>query len=1725
MLENQRLFSLVYEPITIKGITKANPELLDIYAEERNPRPVIEAVAIKVGGAALGAIYRVGDDLTRWLGKNCDATGRLQGHDNALHLLKEKDLSTNLEKLAYDIYKEWGRGLFTVPSSFLSKQPVINPYTRDNHLAQGLVEYGIRKCLHVFCRYVDGYQDFRRAETLNPENQRISFVDFINNYHRLPESIFNPAGELVPLWGMLELLAVMRAVGDIDGLGTGGNAGFVWKYNEDRRVIAAQTVKIDPGEAFQFRDQDEKNAVIRTRHGLGTAINRLSDCRDIQTSSIDPGMTIRWRNLTQVQKNIFLSTLMNCLRYKNNPKVLEFLVLREGRFGRQIPVEVGREVIDDLTRWLKIQEEIYKVDLERFHGIYPEKLLSIQYIDRYGELPLPASDKSYPIRELHVNLTLVEQKQEERHPAAGGKPHANLPNNQRDRNLSERDSLYDLFSSPQKETLLELSNLFQPTEDETREIRKVLVVGAAGIGKSTLCQKIAHDWATEQAWSQYKVVYWLPLRKCNGETFHTQNHQKWLVQCLAKLVVEHEFLETDLEKQLRENAKEILILLDGYDEASPEVADRVKGLIELPNLNILLTSRPGAFTAHGRIDRIVETRGFSEAQSLQYAQRFFERDEPDPLEAQRQFNDFLQALRANTICSKIARIPLQLQMLCVLWERYRAADGLPADLTTLYQHMVLELFSWHCQPTRGGEDLRAAKEPAFALLGEIGLSGLQSGQLLIAGTAIERTRQQNLLLATGLLKKNESGQYYFLHLTFQEYLAAQFISGRPQEEQKQFVLFRRNLPQFQLVLSFLVGLLVKQPDGENKAKNFFQWLHQSPGADLLGGYQFGLTLRCLNECPRSLHQRINNIYGLERAFLGAVAGSHAYSTFRKDLLFHVATFSKSAPLFCQSLCSLLQDDRCSGKELIAETLGKMAKECSNEQVAEIIAALTMALVSGDQNQWVCEPLAKALGEIATTQVSDVLTALAQALTNEGMGVHRKIMNAFLEVAKTVDTEQIPAVLAALEPMLEDRNGNVHSYEETALGELIKKIAAAQIPRFFALLVQALKAEAALGELIRETAAAQMPGLFTVLVRTLREGGHWARFKIINIFLKVAKTATIEQVPEILAALIPALNDENSDVCSCALLTLGELTEIATNQQASEILVALMHRIESPVESVPLVKALQGYAKAASSDQVPRLFIFLTQALRHPGAWSSPDLANAFSTVFKVAAPQQASDALAELVLVLENNENREARYCAARVLGEVAMAGAPAEQIPRIVTTLQLLLADENRDARSCAAIALGEIAKIADPQQIPGILAALILALNNECGEDSIWVYVDVIACALEEIAKVANEEQIAEILTALLPALSDGDGGVFEGVAEVLREVAKRATAQQILNIFPAAIKAMRLKYQYNESDESIAEIFNDVINIANAEQVPKIFEALLSLVKGNCEIWENAPEALEAIATIATSEQISTILLRLIPVLQSGEEESSLCVAEIFGKIAKIAAAAEHIPQILAALVSQLSSNANAVWALGDVGKVATAEQRIEILTILVLALKGENSSVCYSAARALGEMAGVATPEQLMEISVDLMRALADDVAHNDWLINVRSSITKALREVTQAASARELAEVFGPLVKALGRNTEIRVCVMEALQAAPLHSYLGHFFRPDCMQLLPVMSELANNQSLPLYVELLDGIHYLCLVENHEKYLMPVTSEQIQQLQSGCVNLPLYTYVSTYLRNG
>lgn len=348
---------------------------------------------------------------------------------------KEMNFEAMLEKLAYDLYQELGRGIFEVPKSYLSRQRILDDFTKrnamtlflagtpDDFVAGGLhaddapqpARRVSNESLRIMSRMVEGYQDFDHVQTRDDGGAAVKFIEFIAKYRRPPEQLLTPDGTLVPLRGLVGLLAVGRILADSDVIGgTGGNAGFVWVKDATQKIVAAQTVKIDPGMAFQFEGHDGANWVDNTYRKSSGRV--LRDIRDLQIAQNNDLVTVYWSSLSPAQKTEFLQVLFNSSRYLNFPEILDYLFYRDGRFSRsgteQNPQEKADQFREQTERWLRIQLEIYQEELNAFKQEHHVQIASVQQIDQWGEFLLEQQQQLVEQAVAGLSRRLEETNQE-----------------------------------------------------------------------------------------------------------------------------------------------------------------------------------------------------------------------------------------------------------------------------------------------------------------------------------------------------------------------------------------------------------------------------------------------------------------------------------------------------------------------------------------------------------------------------------------------------------------------------------------------------------------------------------------------------------------------------------------------------------------------------------------------------------------------------------------------------------------------------------------------------------------------------------------------------------------------------------------------------------------------------------------------------------------------------------------------------------------------------------------------------------------------------------------------------------------------------------------------------------------------------------------------------------------------------------------------------------------
>ncbi len=1137
-------------------------------------------------------------------------------------------------------------------------------------------------------------------------------------------------------------------------------------------------------------------------------------------------------------------------------------------------------------------------------------LLKESYLQKCGSLPLVLTNAAFPIESFFTQLSIVSHASQAKKEVVA---------RQRDPNMVEKDSLREIYARLcSAEKSIEIHNLF----DE--KTRRVLVLGRAGIGKSTLCQKIAYDWASGTLFDQkFAVVYHIKLRDFNSQDKILGDPHKWMSQLIAEACYAGAHQEKVL-KELQTSPEKTLLIFDGWDEASAQLTQALEVYLLNTQAHYLVTSRPGVTSKiHNNFDLIVENMGFTRMQVESYAEKFFAHTQCAGLDA------FLKMLHSRSNLFTIAHVPIQLQILCTLWQK--GEQDFPQTLTPLFSKIVRHLFEWEQNKNPQKKEIAPLKRLfLYQALGEISLKGLESKQLIISDTLVvnalieksledgrfEKIRRQDLI-STGLVKEcGTNGALYFLHLTYQEYCIAHYISSLPQssldkkqaqDKQRAFIQTYRYQPHFHLVIRMLAGCMWEASKDLQTMELFFEWLY-SGHTDLIGAYQTELALSCLDECrSEELEKRIWEKYKIGD-FVGCIMEREATRDYLSRLM------ALSTPAFTQVAQHLDKVDtqEKNNKKFLCWFFDHVQQYANETRFPQILGMVQKA--QSDPEKDVHCSAAKALGKLAAHvekgNIPQILNMLQVDQSYEEWKVRRSTAAALKELAPHAGKENIPQILNMLQADLSYNEGGVRERAAEAIREFASHAGKKNIPQILNMLQEALSAT---NWVMRNSAVAALKAL--------------------------APHAGKENIPQILNMLQAVLKDK----------------------------------------MVNAVAALKALAPHAGKENIPQILNMLQVLLSEEDRYMRKNAAAAIRELAPHAGKKNIPQILNRFQAVLSDQDS-DVRQAAAEALGELA-AHAGKENIPQILNRLQKALSDWDHRVRQAAAEALGELAAHAGKENITQILNSLQKALS-----DQIWDVRQAAAEALGELAAHAGPENIPQILNSLQKALSDQDPDVRQSAAEAIRELAAHAGKENI----PQFLDILQKVFSDRDSDKhknAAAEAIRELAAHAGKENIPQFLDILQAVLSDQTwNMCQAAAAALRELVAHAGKENIPQILNMLQAVLSDQDSDVRKKAAEALGELAAHVGK-ENILQSLDILQKAFSDEDRyvrhaAAEALGELAAHTGKENIPQILNMLQKALKDKNHYVRINATLAIGKLAAHAGKENIPQILNMLQKALSD-----------------------------------------------------------------------------------------------------------------------------------------------
>ena len=328
-----------------------------------------------------------------------------------------------------------------------------------------------------------------------------------------------------------------------------------------------------------------------------------------------------------------------------------------------------------------------------------------------------------------------------------------------------------------------------------RKIRKVLVEGGAGVGKTSLCTLISEGWACGTLFQEFQLVLFLPLCR---EDISSSNSPAELLR---------EFDPAVISYMQKKKGKGVLIIADGWDRL--EERQRLKGSFLYKFLfrnstfgffTVIVTSRPTATAPlheGNLIARCIDIDGFSTESINEYILSEFPHDVAS--------RDLIEKLKTNPLIYNLCNVPINSAILCHL--RCKLKENFPSTVTELCTEIILNVIfrnvqegkeytgSGICSPPCNIEDANIEDampddiedavpddiedavpddlRDSWEYLHQLAFRHINKDPIELPNKCIESGMNKLGLVEFIIDDKNVS--IHFLHQAFQEYLASLYV--------------------------------------------------------------------------------------------------------------------------------------------------------------------------------------------------------------------------------------------------------------------------------------------------------------------------------------------------------------------------------------------------------------------------------------------------------------------------------------------------------------------------------------------------------------------------------------------------------------------------------------------------------------------------------------------------------------------------------------------------------------------------------------------------------------------------------------------------------------------------------------------------------------------------------------------------------------------------------------
>ncbi|XP_048012740.1 NACHT, LRR and PYD domains-containing protein 3-like isoform X1 [Megalobrama amblycephala] len=486
---------------------------------------------------------------------------------------------------------------------------------------------------------------------------------------------------------------------------------------------------------------------------------------------------------------------------------------------------------NDTACKIRLNEKREEEDVHTHEAAYPEPSCVSMKSDGSMDYPLNLSDRTVTsdnevkrddvIRSVTPRQTLIRERVKDQHKTSMKKKYESLfegiklRKNQtlvnriytqlyiiegESEGVNEEHEVLQMEKTPKtQDTPIYCNDIFkllhEPECEEKYQIKTVLTKGIAGIGKTVSVQKFILDWAEGKANQDVDFMFVLPFRELNLIKDHQYSLHRLLLDFHPEL--------KDVDSKMYEECK-VVFIFDGLDESritlmisdkqkvcdvneSSSVGVLMSNLIRrdlLPSALIWITSRPAAAKQipSKYINHLTEIKGFSEPQKEEY----FRKRISDEHQASRIISHIRRSRSLDIMC----RIPVFCWISATVLQNLLKQDDtaeIPQTLTEMYIHFLLTQINMRNQKydEKDPEKILKPNRDVIVKFAELAFKQLMKGNVMfyeedLIESGIDVTDASVYSgICTEIFKEesviHQRKVYCFIHLSFQEFLAAFFV--------------------------------------------------------------------------------------------------------------------------------------------------------------------------------------------------------------------------------------------------------------------------------------------------------------------------------------------------------------------------------------------------------------------------------------------------------------------------------------------------------------------------------------------------------------------------------------------------------------------------------------------------------------------------------------------------------------------------------------------------------------------------------------------------------------------------------------------------------------------------------------------------------------------------------------------------------------------------------------